>query len=124
MRRLTPLMAALCLVALAIDGGPAHAKPENDLRIGSRWEFKLEGNPGTGYTWRLDAAASHGLDLIKLESLGYMSGKKTRPGMVGAPAPFVFRLTCLKPGDADLWFQYVGPTGKRSKRYEVSVHCH
>jgi len=123
MKHLSHVSAALCLVALVI-GGPADAKPESDLHIGSSWEFQFAGNPGTGYTWKLDGAASHGLDLIKLKSLGYASRKKERPVVVGAPAPFLFRLTCAKPGHADLWFVYVGPTGKRSaKRQEVRVHC-
>ena len=114
--------AAVCIVML---NGSADAKPESDLHIGNPWEFQFEGNPGTGYTWQLDGAASDGLDLIELKSLGYVSRrKKDRPVVVGAPAPFLFRLTCVKPGHADLWFVYVGPTGKRSaKRQEVRVHC-
>jgi inhibitor of cysteine peptidase len=117
-------MAVLCLVLLAVAGSPADAKTQRNLRIGNSWELQFEGNPSTGYTWQLDVAASNGLDLIKLESLGYASSRKKRPVVVGAPAPFLFRITCLKPGSADLWFDYVGPTGKRSsKKHEVWVRC-
>lgn len=125
MKHLAQVLTALCLVALAIGSGSANATPENDISVGSPWEFQLEGNPGTGYTWQLDGAASAGLEFIELKSLGYASSrKKERPVVVGAPAPFVLRLTCVKPGHADLWFVYVGPTGKRSaKRHEVRVHC-
>jgi predicted secreted protein len=122
MIRLGAALAAFCLIA-AMALTPADARTERNLRLGNSWEFQFEGNPSTGYAWRLDAATSDGLDLIKLESLGYASGKK-RPGMVGAPAPFRFRITCIKPGTADLWFKYVGPTGKRSRsRHEVWVRC-
>jgi len=122
MIRFGTAVAALCLiVTMALT--PADAKSQRNLRLGSSWEFQVAGNPSTGYSWQLNAAASNGLDLIKLKSLGYASGKK-RPGMVGTPAPFRFRITCIKPGYADLWFQYVGPTGKRSpKRHEVRVRC-
>jgi inhibitor of cysteine peptidase len=124
MKHLAQVLTAFCLVALAIIGGPADAKPENDLHIGEPREFQLEGNPSTGYTWQLDGAASDGLDLVELKPLGYASRKKERPVVVGAPAPFLVRLTCVKPGHADLWFVYVGPSGKRSaNRQEVRVHC-
>ncbi len=121
-----PMLALLCLIAMAIGGSVADAKTKRSLRLGNTWEFQFEGNPSTGYTWQFDAAASDGLDLIKLQSLGYASGRKKRPAVVGAPAPFLFRITCLKPGSADLWFHYVGPTGKRSRkfgRHEVWVRC-
>jgi len=122
MRHLT--LATLCLFALTVGSGNAESKTQRNLRLGNSWEFQFQGNPSTGYTWRLDGAASDGLALIKLESLGYRSSRKERPVVVGAPAPFLFRITCLKPGHADLWFQYVGPTGMRSpKRHEVWVRC-
>ena len=126
--RLAAAPAALCLVALGLLVAtaltPADAKTQRSLRLGNSWEFQFEGNPSTGYTWQLDAAASDGLALIELQSLGYGSGKKKRPGMVGTPAPFKFRITCIKPGYADLWFEYLGPTGKRSRdRHEVWVRC-
>jgi len=130
--RTRPALQALFAVALVAamasvsPMSPADAKTQRNLRLGNSWEFQFEGNPSTGYNWQLDAAASTGLDLIKLESLGYAGDgkKKKRPGMVGAPAPFKFRITCIKPGFADLWFQYIGPTGKRSpERHEVWVRC-
>lgn len=121
MRRAAALIALGLIVAAST---PADAKTERKLRLGNSWEFQFEGNPSTGYTWQLDATASTGLDLIELKSLGYTGDRKTRPGMVGVPAPFKFRITCVKPGYADLWFQYVGPTGKRSPdRHEVWVRC-
>jgi inhibitor of cysteine peptidase len=123
MKHLARVTAALCLIALAMSSSPADAKSGKSLRVGNSWEFQFEGNPGTGYTWKLDNAASQGLSLIKLQSLGYVSDRK-KHARIGAPAPFAFRVTCIKPGNANLRFAYIGPTGKRSpNRHEVWVRC-
>ncbi|MBK8458624.1 MAG: protease inhibitor I42 family protein [Phyllobacteriaceae bacterium] len=91
------------------------------VKTGNSWEFELEGNPSTGYTWRLDEAASSGLNLVEVAALGY---RENTTGLLGAPAQFVFRLTCRSPGEAHLVFLYVGPTGKRSdKTHETWVRC-
>lgn len=117
------ILMLVCLIGVAVGSVPVEAKTERNLRLGNSWEFQFEGNPSTGYTWKLDTAESSGLDLIKLESLGYVSDRKKQPGMVGTPAPFKFRVTCLAPGHADLWFDYVGPTGRPSRRHEVWIRC-
>jgi inhibitor of cysteine peptidase len=123
MKHFAQIAAALCLVALAIGSGPAEAKSGKSLRVGQSWQFQFEGNPSTGFKWRLNAGASKGLNAIKLQTIGYASGGKKR-GRIGAPAPFAFRLTCVKPGSANLRFAYIGPTGKRSsKRQSVSLRC-
>ena len=123
MKHLAQVAAALCLIALAMSSSPADAESGRSLRVGNSWEFQFEGNPGTGYTWKLDNAASQGLSLIKLQSLGYVSDRK-KHARIGAPTPFAFRVTCIKPGNANLRFAYIGPTGKRSaKRQEIRMHC-
>ena len=104
--------------AAATDVSTAHK-----LRIGESQVFQFRGNPSTGYRWMLDRPSSSGLALVKLESLGYASAPH-KPGLVGAPAPFRFRVTCLKAGAAHLNFDYVGPTGRNSdKQQDVSVRC-
>lgn len=123
MRQLGTILGAICLIGAAVGSSPVDAQTQRTVRLGNSWEFQFGGNPSTGYTWKLDAAASRGLGFIKLDTLGYVSSRKKRPGMVGAPAPFKFRITCLKSGGADLWFTYVGPTGKRSRRREVRIRC-
>ena len=127
MKHLAQVMAALCLVALATGSGPADAASGKSLKVGSSSQFQFGGNPSTGYRWRLDRGASTGLGLVRVQSLGYGGGsskKKEGHVVVGAPAPFAFRVTCVKPGNANLRFTYVGPTGKSSsKREGVSVHC-
>jgi predicted secreted protein len=115
--------AVLMLSTAAVWPAGAAADTAHTLRLGESWVFEFRGNPSTGYRWMLDKASSSGLDLVKLESLGYAS-VKSKPGLVGAPAPFRFRLTCIKAGTAQLRFDYLGPTGKNSgKRQEAAVRC-
>ena len=97
---------ALILMTLVIGYTPFEVRAQHVLRVGESWAFELEGNPSTGYQWRVNKAASTGLGLIRLESLGYANSRKTKPGKVGAPAPFKFRITGLKPGSTRLVFDY------------------
>jgi inhibitor of cysteine peptidase len=104
------------------DNGVCAPAPRKE-RLGNSWEFELQGNPSTGYRWQLNTAASSNLLVVKVESLGYRSESR-KPGMVGTPAPFVFRFTCVKAGSAQLIFDYVGPTGKHSGTpHEAWVRC-
>jgi predicted secreted protein len=117
------LAVVISLIAPFSVVDPAGARSTQNLHVGGAWEFQFQGNPSTGYRWQLDAPRSKGLDVVSLASLGYVGGG-ARAGWVGAPAPFKFRVTCLKAGLAQLAFEYVGPTGKRSqKRDDVSVRC-
>lgn len=102
-------VVALILMTLAIVYAPIEARAQRVLRVGESWAFELEGNPSTGYQWRLNKAASTGLALIRLESLGYTNSRKTKPGRVGAPAPFKFRITGLKPGRTRVVIDYLRP---------------
>jgi predicted secreted protein len=123
---LASLTVAVVILAAAswVASVPADAaSTSRNLRLGNSWEFLLEGNPSTGYRWELNQSQSTGLDLVKIESLGYVSAK-AKPGLVGAPAPFAFRITCIKAGSAHLMFGYVPPTRKSSsQQHEAWVRC-
>ena len=101
MKHLAQIAVALCFVALAVGGGPADAASGKSLKVGSSSQLQFGGNPSTGYRWRLDRGASTGLGLVRVQSLGYGGGSSKKDGhvMVGAPAPFAFRVTCVKPGN-------------------------
>lgn len=116
-------LAVLCIAAMVVMAAPGAAHAQKILRIGETWNLQLEGNPSTGYAWRLDSGASDGLSRVKVKSLGYADAPKRRPVMVGVPAPFGFRIRCAQQGYARLAFVYVGPTGKRARRHNVSVLC-
>lgn len=121
--RTSGALIGLAFLAMSLAGSLAEARTARDLRLGNSFEFQLEGNPSTGYKWVLNETTSSGLDLVQVESLGY-GPSDGKPGMVGAPAPFKFRITCIKAGFADLFFDYIGPTGKRSREsHETWVRC-
>lgn len=108
------------LVAAGLAAAPVWAA-ETAQALGVSRDVEIEGNPSTGYSWTLDEAASTGLAGLEIESLGY---RANTTGLVGAPAPFVFRVTCRAPGEAHLVFAYVGPTGARSdKTHEAWLRC-
>ena len=121
--RLQTALVTAVLVAFAAT--PASAAKEKKLRTGQSFEFQLEGNPSTGYKWVLDEAASEGLDLVAIESLGYAGRKKSSGKLiVGAPEPFVFRITCEAKGFAHLLFNYIGPGGGAvADTHESWVRC-
>lgn len=117
---------AFLLAMAALTGSPSDAA-ERKLRLGNAFDFNLEGNPSTGYVWILNTSASSGLDAVKVDSRGYQGATKRKRGngvVVGAPAPFVFRITCIKVGFAHLVFDYITPVRKRSgTSHETWVHC-
>jgi inhibitor of cysteine peptidase len=113
MRRLLALAAALLLA-------PALAAEALRLRPGDSLEFELVENPSTGYSWRLDTAASHGLDHVSITDLG------RRPGanMPGAPGTRRWRIYGLAPGRATMVFAYQRPwepASVRTHRLEAVV---
>lgn len=116
----TLTLSAMVFTMLAMTA-PSEAGAKRTLRLGNSMEFQLEGNPSTGYTWQLNQENSEGLDLVEVIALGY---GESESDLVGAPAPYVFRITCIAAGFAHLVFDYIGPTGKRSREsHETWVHC-
>jgi predicted secreted protein len=84
-------------------------------------EVRLPGNPSTGYQWRLNAETSSGLERVDVESLGY---GEPESDLMGAPAPFVFRVVCVSAGAVMLRFDYVSPSGLTiSKTAEHEMDC-
>jgi predicted secreted protein len=93
-------------ILFAVAGTPALAEEIREARVGVPYEVRLEGNPGTGYAWRYDAAASQNPGLVDVTAQGYGDPESSMPG---APAYFSFTVTPLAPGTAALTFQYVRP---------------
>lgn len=97
--------ATIALTALGSTAGQSMAA-QKAIRVGNSYEFELEGNPSTGYRWSFNGSKSSGLEAVKVDDLGYDNPASRR---LGAPAPYWFRLTCLKAGPAELVFDYVAP---------------
>lgn len=98
------------VAAMAVLGGALadNAAAEPTRKIGDSWEYELPGNPSTGYIWQVDPAYSEDLQTVSVEALGYRSNEGAG-ALVGAPAQFVFKITCAAAGSAHLYMTYVGP---------------
>lgn len=81
------------------------------LKVGTTYEYALEGTPGTGAAWSFSEDESEGADIVEVEDLGY--GEPAGEA-IGGPAPYRFRFKALEPGSARLVFVY-----KRSWETEV-----
>jgi inhibitor of cysteine peptidase len=117
------LAMLLVVLPLALSVGPpgVAAREQKSVRAGTSWVIEMEGNPSTGYKWRLNAAGSENPSIVKVEDLGY--GEPKGKKLMGAPAAQRFRLTAISPGFAKLHFDYVQPwVGKPGKTEEVWVH--
>jgi predicted secreted protein len=103
------MLGAVALTGLAIDQAAAARKQR--FSVGSSWVFQIEGNPSTGYIWRLNQASCENLAIVKVEDLGYgeSAAATDQKKRVGAPAPYRFRITGLAPGFTKLHFEYVRP---------------
>jgi predicted secreted protein len=126
--RLASLASLLFVLPLAFSLSPqgAAARDQKSVRVGTSWVIELKGNPSTGYKWRLNEGSSENLAIVKVEDLGYgESSGSSKKGhvMVGAPAPYRFRITGLSAGFAKLHFEYVRPwVGSPTKTEDVWVH--
>lgn len=113
-----PLLAGLATLLIA--GAPAEAGTLTK-RVGTTWTVEFPGNPGTGYTWHYAPDVSRGRSAVKVVDRGYASADG---GLVGAPAAYRFRLSCLSAGDARLAFDYVPPGDRPAEdRLWIKVRC-
>ena len=97
--------ATIALTTFGSTAGQSMAA-QKAIRVGNSYEFQVAGNPSTGYRWSFNSSKSSGLDVVKIDDLGYGNPASRK---LGAPAPYRFRLTCLKAGSAELVFDYVAP---------------
>lgn len=84
---------------------PALAQESIALARGGSRTIELTENPSTGYAWRIDRAASAGLDRVAIEDKGHRRGKN----LPGAPGTHVWVIHALKPGQATIHFAYQRP---------------
>jgi len=90
---------------------------------GDSYVLELDGNPSTGYRWKLSEAKSENLRILRIDDLGYRAAQST-PGklIVGAPAPYQFRVTLLAADSATIVFDYLRPwEGRAIKTFEQRV---
>lgn len=93
------------------------------LRVGHSATVEFEGNPSTGYRWRLDEAGSENPAIVAVVDLGYGASSSKGKKLIGAPEMQRFRITGLKAGSARLRFQYLQPwVGTPAEVDDVRVH--
>jgi inhibitor of cysteine peptidase len=119
MKNIHNAVAVLSVAAMTTLSSPGAATASGPtIKSGQSYEFQFDGNPSTGYKWQLNEAASSGLDIVRIEVLGY---DRPLSKLIGAPAPFVFRLTCMAEGFVELQFDYVSPG---SEKTVANSHTH
>lgn len=125
--RATVVRLALAAALAATPLGAARADADVDVfkPVGTSWEFELRGNPSSGYIWVLDEDSSTGLETLDIESLGYRKAPEQGTKLiVGQPAQYVFRLTCVAAGPAHLYFDFLAPDRKTvGKTQELRTRC-
>ena len=118
------VVCALALMFAADATFPTRAAEANKVGApGDSYVVELEGNPSTGYRWKLSEPSSENLGILRVDDLGYRAAKK-EPGrvLVGAPRPYEFRITLLSPGAAKLLFEYLRPwESKPIKTFEQRI---
>lgn len=76
------------------------------LAPGGSANFSLQENMTTGYSWRIDHAASRDLDILSISDGGRSGGRQR---MVGSPSVRHWKIRALKPGHAEIVFAYQRP---------------
>ncbi|MGJ0505655.1 MAG: protease inhibitor I42 family protein [Methylocystis sp.] len=75
------------------------------LAPGADTTFRLSENPSTGYSWRIDAAASAGLDHVAIIDRGHQRGEN----LPGAPGAHGWTIRALTSGKATIHFVHQRP---------------
>lgn len=123
MRALLSVTGAALLIIGAIAQGFAANDETLQVMVGATQTIELDGNPSTGYSWVLDAAASENADLVTVADQGYAAAA-AEPGkrpVLGAPKTQRFEVTGVAAGEAKLKFNYVRSTGDAAKSVDVVV---
>ncbi|GBE43367.1 chagasin family peptidase inhibitor I42 [bacterium BMS3Bbin10] len=100
-------------------GAPAWAKKTRiiqtlETRTGEIVFLKLPGNPSVGYKWRLNKDLSKGLDLVKVDEIGWFMAQKGRSMFFQEQSMLNVAVRALSAGQADLAFDYYRRMGGRT----------
>lgn len=85
--------------------GAAEAANALKLAPGASAPIELTENPSTGYSWRIDADASQGLDHVAITDDGHRRGAN----MPGAPGTHRWTVRAATPGETTIVFAYQRP---------------
>ena len=115
------LLSRLLLLSVFI-AFPAQADDVIKLAPGGSAIFTLQENVTTGYSWRIDQAASRDLNILSISDGGRSGGRRR---MVGSPSMRHWKIRALKTGRAEIVFAYQrpwesAPVQTRSVQVEVA----
>ena len=103
-------VVALSIAVVQFAPAAGAAEAERTGAVGDSYVIELDGNPSTGYRWKLNEAKSENLRILRIDDLGYRAAEKPAGKLiVGAPAPYQFRVTLLASGSATIAFEYLRP---------------
>jgi len=114
---------ALSVAAAQFVAAGRAAESEHTGAVGDSYVLELDGNPSTGYRWKLNESKSENLRILRIDDLGYRAAEKPAGKLiVGAPAPYQYRVTLLASGSATIVFDYLRPwEGQPIKTFEQRV---
>ena len=97
----------------------AHAKELRVVQtlqttVGEIIFVKLPGNPEAGYEWRFNEGLSKGLDLVKVDVLGWLVAGKARSFFFRPKTVMNIAIRPKASGAADLAFEYSRELGGRT----------
>lgn len=101
-------MLKKALILALLSATQAAAQEALRLEPGASARVQLAENLSTGYSWKIDRAASERLDLVAIVDGGHTRGR-TLPG---APGTHAWTIRALHPGQARLLFVYQRPWEK------------
>lgn len=116
MRRLTIIAAIIMLVSGP--AAPAGAKAPKIIQTlettaGEVLFLKLPGDPTAGYSWKLNARLSTGLNLVKVDPLGWLLAQQRQSFFFRAQSVMNIAIWARASGQAHLAFDYIRRTGGR-----------
>lgn len=110
MRHLFAIAAVAALLAFG-PGAPVWAKEPKIIQTletmpGEIVFLKLPGNPSAGYKWKLNKNLSTGLDLVKVDEVGWLMAQKGRSMFFQSQSMLNVAVRPKTAGQADLAFDY------------------
>lgn len=117
MRQLTFLVAILTMII-----GAEAAEQGLRLAVGHSATVELGENPSTGYRWTVDAKASSGLSIVRIDDRGFSAPEQGK--RLGAPGIHRWDIQAVRAGTANVVFIYRRPwENKPVRSHQVAVEA-
>lgn len=107
------ILAALIICASVLPAAwPAladsHPQPEatHQAKVGDVVLLKLPGDPKAGFRWQLSPANSRGLDLVKVDQVGWVIAEEGKSFFFKRESLLTVAVHAKAPGMADITFEY------------------